>query len=287
MSIQIIADSACDLSSQFIKENNVELLPLIVHIDGEDYFDSVTIQSSEVYKVMREGKSPKTAQVTAQLFEEVFTKYAKQNKTCIYLSLSSELSGTYQTAVMVREQVKEEYPNFDLEVIDTKCVSLGLGLLIKHATERAMQGVSKTDILHMIEKMAPKMEHIFTVDNLDYLARGGRLSKASAFIGGLLNIKPLLHVEDGKLVPIEKLRGRKKVLKRMVEIMKERGDQLPSQTIGINHADDEESALALKDMIKEEFGIDSFVITSIGAVIGAHVGPGTLALYFLNDYNKS
>ena len=126
------------------------------------------------------------------------------------------------------------------------------------------------------------MEHIFTVDDLQYLARGGRVSKTAAFVGGVLNIKPLLHVEDGKLIPIEKVRGRKKVLKRMIELMQERGADVQNQLIGISHGDDEQTALELKAMIEETFGCKQFFISEIGCTIGAHAGPGTIALFFLN-----
>jgi DegV family protein with EDD domain len=170
-----------------------------------------------------------------------------------------------------------------LTVIDTKCVSLGLGLIVKQAGEMALRGASKQEIIEMVNLQSKRMEHLFTVDDLEYLFRGGRISKASAFVGSLLKIKPLLNVEDGKLIPIEKIRGRKKVLKRMIELMKERGQNLNEQTVAISHADDEETALILKEMIQETFGCKDVYISSIGAVIGAHVGPGTLSVFFLND----
>ena len=137
-----------------------------------------------------------------------------------------------------------------------------------------------------IRFMAEHMEHLFTVEDLDYMARGGRVSKASAFIGGLLNIKPLLHVEDGKLVPIEKHRGRKKVLRRIIELMEERGDQLSEQTIAISHGDDEAVALELKAAVEEKFNPKNIEIHLIGSVIGAHAGPGTVSVFFLNKLNE-
>lgn len=183
---------------------------------------------------------------------------------------------------MIADQVREEYPEFRLTIIDTKCASLGMGLVVLKAAELAESTLSYDEVVAGINDYAYHMEHIVTVDNLDYLARGGRVSKASAFVGGLLNIKPLLHVEDGKLIPIEKIRGRKKVIQRMVDVMKERGQNLQSQTIGISHGEDEETAILLQEKIKEQLGCNSFIITQIGSAIGAHAGPGTIALFFSN-----
>ncbi|HAQ08331.1 MAG TPA: fatty acid-binding protein DegV, partial [Bacillus bacterium] len=144
------------------------------------------------------------------------------------------------------------------------------------------QNLSKEDILKDVLFRSQHMEHLFSVDDLDHLAKGGRVSKASAFVGGLLNIKPLLNVEDGKLVPIEKIRGKKKLLRRIIEVMKERGEGMENQVIGISNADDEETALEMKDMIIQEFNSKDVIITSIGAAVGSHTGPGTVAIFFLN-----
>jgi len=151
------------------------------------------------------------------------------------------------------------------------------------AIERIQRKETKEKIIQAIRSHCERMEHIFTVEDLDFLARGGRLSRASAFLGGLLNIKPLLHVEDGKLIPLEKIRGKKKLYRRMLDIMEERGGDLENQVIGISHGDDEKAALQIKKMIEERFGSKKFHIDIIGAVIAAHAGPGTLAIFFLKD----
>ncbi|MBT2614562.1 MULTISPECIES: DegV family protein [unclassified Bacillus (in: firmicutes)] len=283
MAITILADSACDLPLSFYKENNVSLIPLQVHLDGETYEDLLTINSHEVYQAMLEGKAPKTSQASPEYFIELFTQFAKEKKQGIYIAFSSELSGTYQTAVMILNQVKEEYPDLDIEIVNTKCASMGVGLIVKIAADLAANGATKEEILAAIEFQTRHMEHLFTVDNLEYLARGGRISKTSALVGGLLNIKPLLHVEDGKLVPLEKIRGKKKLIKRVIELMHERGKNLTTQTIAISHGDDEATALEWKEAIQNEFGTTDFMIHTIGSVIGAHAGPGTIALFFLND----
>lgn len=280
--IQLIADSACDLPLSYFEEQAISFIPLRVNLDNKDYDDLTQISPIEVYQAMRAGKTPITSQASPQYFTELFTKMATQEKSGVYIAFSSELSGTYSTAVMIRDQIKEEYPSFDLDIIDSKCASLGYGLVVMEASKLLKSGLSKTELVIQINELCEQMEHLFTVDDLQYLARGGRISKTSAFVGGLLNIKPLLNVEDGKLIPLEKIRGRKKLFRRIIELMKERGINLNNQLVGISHADDEEAAIELKKMIEQEFGTKEFFINSIGATIGSHVGPGTLAVFFLN-----
>ncbi|HEY4552998.1 MAG TPA: DegV family protein [Bacillaceae bacterium] len=283
MTLKLFADSASDLPSSFFDEYDVELVPLQVNIDDRQYKDLVTIQPKEVYEEIRTGKMPKTSQASPQQFEELFTDLAKSGRPGLYIALSSELSGTYQTAVMVQQQVKEEYPDLDLTIIDSKGASLGIGLAVKAAAEQIRNGEPNEKVIKDALFRCRHMEHLFTVEDLNFLARGGRLSKASAFLGGLLNIKPLLHVEDGKLVPIEKIRGKKKLMKRIIELMEERGKDIGNQIIGISHGDDEETALEMKKMIEERFGTKEIYINLIGSVIASHAGPGTLAVFFLND----
>ncbi|WNS76829.1 DegV family protein [Bacillus sp. DTU_2020_1000418_1_SI_GHA_SEK_038] len=282
MSVKILTDSASDLPLSFFEENNVTLFPLKVHLNDTEYEDLVTINPKTVYEAIREGKVPKTSQASPLAFEEAFTNMAKNNEDGIYIAFSSQLSGTYQTAVMILQQVKETYPDFNLTIVDTKCASLGFGLIVKEAAKLAKENASKEAILEDITYRCKHMEHLFTVHDLDYLAKGGRVSKASAFLGGLLNIKPLLNVEDGKLVPIEKHRGKKKLLRRIIELMKERGENFERQVIGISHADDEETALEMKELIVQELNVKDVFISSIGAAIGSHTGSGTIAIFFLN-----
>jgi len=282
MTVKILADSACDLPLNFYNENNVVLFPLKVQINDQDYEDVKTIDPKTVYDTIKSGMVPKTSQVSPLLFEEVFTEMAEKNEEGIYIAFSSELSGTYSTAVMILDQVKEKYPHFQLTIVDTKCASLGAGLIVMEAAKLSLQNAAKEEILADIRYRCEHMEHIFTVEDLDYLAKGGRVSKASAFLGGLLNIKPILNMEEGKLVPIEKIRGQKKVFRRIIEIMKERGSRLNEQIIGISHADTEETALEIKEMIMNEFHPREVYISSIGSAIGSHTGPGTISIFFLN-----
>lgn len=286
MNVQILADSACDLTEKYHQEYNIDIVPLTVHLDGQDYQDQIDIEPKKLYDAMRNGSSPKTSQVTPQTFKSIFTKYAKANQPLIYFAFSSELSGTYQAAKMVQEEMKEEYPDANIHIIDTKCASLGYGLVVLRVAELAKQGASIDEIIEIGTYYANHMEHIFTVDDLKYLFRGGRVSRTSAFVGSLLKIKPLLHVEQGKLVPIEKIRGSKRVLGRMIEVMEERGVDFDKQTIGISHGDDLATAEKLATMIKDKFPVKDVLIENVGAVIGAHSGPGTIALFFLNEPPK-
>ncbi|MFD2042712.1 DegV family protein [Ornithinibacillus salinisoli] len=282
MTIKILADSASDLSKDHYNEYDIEMVSLTVHLDEKDYEDGQTIYPKTVYDAMRDGKAPKTSQVSPQTFKSVFTSYAESNQPLIYLAFSSELSGTYQTAKMMEQEVKEEFPEAPIHVVDTKCASLGYGLVVLEAAKMAKAGKSVEEILNDATRRATHMEHIFTVDDLEYLYRGGRVSKTAAFVGTLLKIKPILHVEAGKLIPLEKIRGSKKLFGRMLELMEERGGNFENQTIGISHGDDLERAKQLAEMIQEKFGVSQIEIEMVGSAIGAHSGPGTIALFFLN-----
>lgn len=284
MGVKIITDSAADLPVELLQAYDIDLIPLRVYDEAEtEYLDGVTLESVTLLQKMREGAVYRTSLPSLETFQEKFVSYAKEGNPCIYLAFSSELSGTYQSSVVIKEEVKETYANLDLEIIDTKCASLGQGLVVLEAAKMAKDGASKEDILKRVDFLMSHMEHIFTVADLQYLVRGGRLSKVAGFIGGLLNIKPILNVEEGKLVPLEKVRGKKKVLGRIVDIMEERGKELKGQTIGITHGDDLETAEALKALITERFGCEVFIVNTIGAAIGAHTGPGVITLFFLNE----
>lgn len=283
MKVQIIADSASDLNSEDYEKYNIECVRLAVVMDGSHYSDGEGIKAKTVYDEMRNGKVLKTSQATPEQFKEIFTKYAKKGQPTLYIAFSSELSGTYQSATIAAQEVQEEYPDWQLKMIDTKCASFGGGLVVLKAAQLAQESKSLEEITANARYYADHMEHIFTVDELEYLQRGGRVSKSAAFIGTLLKIKPILHVDQGKLVPLEKVRGSKKVFNRILDMMDERGTDFKNQTIGISHGDDLERANQLADMIKERFEVKDVLIRMVGATIGAHSGPGTIALFFSNS----
>ncbi|KUP09058.1 DegV domain-containing protein YitS [Bacillus coahuilensis m2-6] len=281
MKIQLFADSACDLHASYFSQEELELIPLKVHINGNEYEDLIGIDAKELYKEIRSGEVPKTSQASPVLLEQKFTQLAESGKSGIYIAFSSELSGTYQTAVMIRDQVKETLPTLDLTIIDSKCASLGYGLVVKEALKAINSNLPKEEIVELAKEHANSMEHLFTVEDLDYLAKGGRVSKASAFVGGLLNIKPLLHVEDGKLIPLEKLRGKKSCL-LVYLTWKREARTLINKPLGLVHGDHEELAQEMKTLIQERFQTTEFEINMIGSAVGSHSGPGTLAIFFLN-----
>ncbi|WP_369354358.1 DegV family protein [Lysinibacillus capsici] len=280
--MKIFTDSGCDLPKSYYEENDVVLLPLRVQLNNKEYEDVISIDSKEIYDAIRQGAQPKTSQVSPELFLKHFEELAKNDEEGIYIAFSSELSGTYSTAQMIRNQVLEQYPSLKLAIIDSKCASLGHGLVVEEAVRLRNIGVSLEDMASKINTLAPQVEHLFTVEDLDYLAKGGRVSKASAFLGGLLSIKPILNVEDGKLVPIEKSRGRKKALNRMLDLMQERGGSFSNKIVGISHSDDAAFANEAKASIQERFSPQAVQITMIGSAIGSHVGPGTIAIFFTN-----
>lgn len=280
--MKIFTDSGCDLPKSYYEENDVVLLPLRVQLNNKEYEDVISIDSKEIYDAIRQGAQPKTSQVSPELFLKHFEELAKNDEEGIYIAFSSELSGTYSTAQMIRNQVLEQYPSLKLVIIDSKCASLGHGLVVEEAVRLRNIGVSLEDMASKINTLAPQVEHLFTVEDLDYLAKGGRVSKASAFLGSLLSIKPILNVEDGKLVPIEKSRGRKKALNRMLDLMQERGGSFTKKIVGISHSDDAAFANEAKASIQERFSPQAVQITMIGSAIGSHVGPGTIAIFFTN-----
>ncbi len=284
MTIKILSDSACDLPIEIIKKYDIEILPIILIKDDKEYLDKVTLEPEKVYSDMRNGEVYKTAQIPPNIFDEKFREYAEKGERLIYICFSSGLSGTYQTSLISKQLILEEYPEFDLEIIDSKAATCGFGTMVYKAAKMSKEGKTKIEILNMLEFYIDHMEHIFTVDNIEYLFRGGRVTRTQAFVGGLLNIKPVLNIEDGKLVALEKIRGKNKVIKRMLNIMEERSQDadLKNQTIGISHGDDLEMALKIKGMIMENYGTTDFIINTIGGAIGAHSGPDTLAISFLN-----
>ncbi|RHW39875.1 DegV family protein [Lysinibacillus yapensis] len=283
--MKIFADSGCDLPMHFFSDENVGLFSLRVDVNEREYNDIVEIEPKVIYDAMRQGAVPKTSQVSPEYFLNQFENLAKNKEEGIYIAFSSNLSGTYSTAMMIASQVRENYPDLKLKIIDSKCASLGYGLLVKEAVKLRNEGVSFEEMTQKITRMAQHMTQLFTVENLNYLAAGGRLSKSSAFIGGLLSIKPILHVEDGKIIPLEKIRGRKKAINRMVELMAERGGDFSNKIVGISHGDDLEFAKEVQAIIEEKLHPKAFEMTMVGAVIGAHAGPGTIAIFFTDkDY---
>lgn len=282
MTVKIITDSCCDLPPELAAELGLEVLPLLVINEESEYRDQLDITPKEVYDGMREGKIYKTAQVPPHVFEESFERIAREGKQAIYLGFSSELSSTFQSARMAKNSIMEKYPEVDIELIDTRAASGGFGMIVYETARKANLGASKDEVLKTADFCIENIDHIFTVDDIEYLYRGGRISKTSAVLGGMLNIKPVLEVREGKLGPVDKVRGRQKALRRILELMEERAidKDFSESKIFIFHGDDPEAAERLREMITEKFGAKDFYIGLIGAVIGAHTGPGTISVFY-------
>ena len=282
--IIIMTDSCCDLPYDFTVENNIVVMSLMLTLGGKTIADDLgkTLKYSDFYKTLREGEMPKTAQVNIYKFQNEFEKHVKNGDKVIYIGFSSALSGTYNSACIAMESVKEEYREADISVIDSKCASLGLGLLVYHANEMRKAGKSKEEIVKWIEENKLNIVHWFTVEDLNHLYRGGRISKTTAAVGSLLNIKPVLHVDnEGRLVQVEKTRGRRKSLSVIANKVAETIINSEEQVILISHGDCMEDVEYIKEKILEKIKVKDIVVNHVGPVIGTHSGPGTIAVFYI------
>lgn len=276
----LFADSCADMPLEDSKRRGIEILPLTINIGDNNYKDQIDISSEEVLQAITDGERPKTSQINPENFVESFKPFLEKGESILYIAFSSELSGTYQSAVIARDTLLDDYPEADITIIDTHAASYGLGMIVESASDDMKNGLSDEEVIKNAEKNVKNIRHFFTVNDLDYLAKGGRLSKGSAFLGGLLNIKPLLHVEDGKLVPLEKHRGIKKVFKSMIEHI---NDDNITGKVHIVQANALESAELLKKKILEETEVETVNISMIGPTISSHTGNGTVAMFYFNE----
>lgn len=286
MKIKLITDSACDLSIDYIRENDIDVASLMVNLNGEFISDDLgqTLSHEDFYKAVRQGAMPSTTQVNVGTFYSLFTKYASKGEEILYIGISSALSGTVSSAITARNMVLEEHPDAKIYVVDSLSVSVGEGALVCKAVEMIKNNIEIEEIVTYLEDIKRKVIHVITVDDLNHLKRGGRVSGTVAAVGSLLAIKPTLKIDnEGRVVAAEKVKGRKKALKNLVQQMKLKGEDLVNQDIFICHADCIEDALEVKKMILEEFKVKNVIINSIGAVIGTHGGPGTLGLVFIGS----
>ena len=286
MGIKIITDSACDLTRDYIKNNNIGLLSLILNLNGQAIKDDLgeTLSYKDFYNKMREGATPTTSQINAHEFEEEFIKYIKNGDSIIYISLSSSLSGTFNSANIAKNNLMDEYPNANIYLVDSLSVSVGQGLLVAKACEMRDSGIGAEEIVNWLEENKRKVIHSILIDDLNHLKRGGRISGATAAIGGLLNIKPTLFLDDeGKLIQGEKNKGKKKALRFLVNEVREKAVDTENEILYICHGDCLEEAETLRDMILEEVKFKNVIINYVGNVVGAHAGPGVLAAVFLGS----
>ena len=284
----IMTDTTADLPESYIQEHQLAILSLSYTIEGKTYDRENPLDVREFYAKMRDGSMPTTSQANPEQAKAAFTACLKEGKDVLYISFSSGLSGTCGSGMVAAQEIQEEgeYPGQKIVVIDSLSASLGEGLLVHKAVMLKEAGKSMEEVADWVEKNKLHLCHNFTVDDLFHLHRGGRVSKATAILGTMINIKPVLHVDDeGHLIAIGKVRGRKKSLSALVDRMAEqiKGYEDQNDVVFISHGDCMEDAEYVKKLVQERFGIEKFVINHVGPTIGAHSGPGTVALFFMGN----
>lgn len=284
----ITTENAADLPESFIKENEIGVLSLYYTIDGVTYGPEheTEMPAKTFYQQMRNGALPKTQQVNPDQAIRRFREILQQGKDILHISLTSAVSGSYNSACMAAEELREEFPERTITVIDTLVGTLAQGMIVDKSVQMKKAGISLQEIASWIKENIPHFCLYATVDDLKHLYRGGRVSKTTAFLGTAIGIKPILKLnEEGNLVPIAKVRGRKQSIQTLVKYMEEHvGSFLrENDTIYISHGDCEEDAKYLAELVKEKFGIMKSMINHIGPVIGSHAGPGALALSFMGE----
>ena len=282
----ITTDNNSDLPEKYFKDHGVGCMYLSYSMDGKNYTHENFLPEHEFYEAMRNGSMPTTAQVNPENAKTLLEPYLKEGKDVLHIAFSSGLSGTYNSSRIAAEELMEEYPDRKIIVVDSLSASLGQGLLVWLAQQKKELGQTLEDVADWVEKNKLKMVHLFTVDDLNHLYRGGRVSRTTAIVGSMLNIKPVLHVDnEGKLTAIGKVRGRKKALQELVKLMDEKIGSFGADcdTIFISHGDCEQDAQYVAAKVKEKYNIKNIIINQVGATIGAHSGPGTMALFFVGD----
>ncbi|HEQ4675401.1 TPA: DegV family protein [Streptococcus pyogenes] len=286
MTFTIMTDSTADLNQTWAEDHDIVLIGLTILCDGEVY-ETVgpnRISSDYLLKKMKAGSHPQTSQINVGEFEKVFREHAKNNKALLYLAFSSVLSGTYQSALMARDLVREDYPDAVIEIVDTLAAAGGEGYLTILAAEARDSGKNLLETKDIVEAVIPRLRTYFLVDDLFHLMRGGRLSKGSAFLGSLASIKPLLWIdEEGKLVPIAKIRGRQKAIKEMVAQVEK---DIADSTVIVSYTSDQGSAEKLREELLAHENISDVLMMPLGPVISAHVGLNTLAVFVIGQNSR-
>ncbi|MBW6409596.1 DegV family protein [Clostridium weizhouense] len=285
----ITTDTTADLPKSYLQENNIGLLAMSFQMEGKEYSGDEDLDIKDFYDKMRSGLMPTTAQVNPEQARIKFEGYLKEGYDVLHISFSSALSGSYNNTRLAAIELEEEYKDNKVIVVDSLSVSLGEGLLVDKAVKLKKEGKSIEETFNWLEKNKLNVCQYFTVDDLNHLYRGGRVSKTTAILGTAIGIKPIIHVNDeGKLVPISKTRGRKQSLNKLLDSMEKLMGNYKSQNdiVFISHGDAKEEAEIVADKIKERFGFETFLINNIGPIIGSHSGPGTVAVFFMGENRK-
>ena len=281
----IMTDSCCDLTDQMARDLELEVLPLTMHMDGQDYPNDLAgtaISNQEFYKRIRAGKLATTSAVNVGQFQDAMRRVLESGRDIVCVCFSSALSTTYQSAVIAAEDLRAEFPEAEIHVVDSLSASLGQGLLLYLAVEQKRKGLTAAELAKWVEDNRLTVCHWFTVDDLNFLKRGGRVSATTALLGTMLSIKPIMHTSDeGKLVPVSKARGRKAAIAALLDKIEALGIHPEKQTMFICHADCEADAKAVAQTIQDRFGTPTVHINYIGPVIGSHTGPNTMGIFFV------
>lgn len=277
--IMLFTDSCSDLPDDILREYGIEMVHTPVYFGEESYKDRDDLKPPDFYKKLNESNElPKTSRIPPGLFESKFRSALKKGYKVISINFSSELSGIFESAAIAKNNIGSD----NITVIDSKSASTGFGLSVLKAARAMHNGESIENIIELIKYSCGHMEHIFAVGSLDMLKKGGRISAGEAFIGNVLNIKPILHFQEGKILPLTKVRGEKRMFDYILNIMEERGDDIEDQIIGLNHSANLKLAEKLQSMIEKRYNVNQFFISEIGAAIGSHVGHNTVSVFFLN-----
>ena len=281
----LITDSSADLSQEMVQELGVTVLPLSFTIQGKtyrNYPDNREMDLPLFYDMLRAGELATTSAVNVAEYTQAVEPILQEGKDVLILAFSSGLSSTYQASVLAAGELREKYPDRKIYTVDTLCASMGQGLLVYLAVQEQRKGRSIEEVRDWAESTKLHLCHQFTVDDLHFLKRGGRISATTAVVGSMLQIKPVLHVDnEGHLINIGKARGRQASLKALVDKMEKTVTEEGKKTVFISHGDCRKDAVAVADMVRERFGTQDIRINYVGPVIGAHSGPGTLALFYL------
>lgn len=281
----ITTDTTCDLPEDYLKEHQIDVIPLYYSIDDVVYGEENHIPPKEFYDIMRGGKLPTTMAANPETTTQCFRRHLENGKDILHIAFSSGLSSTYNAAVIAANELKEEFPDRTIIVIDSKCASMGEGLMVYKAAQNRDKNMSIDENAKWLEENLLHFCHLFTVNDLNHLHRGGRVSKATAVIGTMINVKPVLHVNDeGKLISLSNVRGRKKSLNALVDKMEETYKGYKNDIILISHGDCLEDAQYVAAQIKERFGIEKFMFNYVSPTVGAHTGPGVVALFFMGEH---
>ncbi|PGM59538.1 fatty acid-binding protein DegV [Bacillus sp. AFS053548] len=280
LNLKIIVDSSSDLPTDLLKKYDISVIPLRVYDQLEkEYLDGVNLQSHELMQRMKNGENFTSSLPSYDaIYQTLVSCSAEQN--CVYLTCSGDLSGTYNFAQLVKLDILENNPNASIHIIDTRSVSLGICVLVMELIEGLNNNESFENLMKQLNYNINKIQHIFTIEDLQYLIRGGRVGKFAGFLGGMLNINPIMEVSEGKFKPLEKVRGRKKALNRMLELMKIRKDEL-SKNVGVVYGVKDDSTEQFIKQLKELIGSEQIIENSVGSAVGVHTGPSAIGIFFL------